>query len=82
MSGFLTKHGQAKAIANSTATRRGMAQAHAQTVAPVILHYRRQGMGYHRIADLLNLGSIEPPRGGRWYPMTVKRVLERAGRSA
>ena len=77
VSGFKTEHGQAKAIANSTATRRGKSEAHACKVGPLILNYRRQGMGYHAIADLLNQGNVSPPRGGRWYSMTVKRVAER-----
>lgn len=77
MSGFRTKHGQAKAIANSTATRRSLSEAHARKVGPLILDYRSQGMGYHAIADLLNQHGAPPPRGSRWYPTTVKRVAER-----
>jgi DNA invertase Pin-like site-specific DNA recombinase len=29
------------------------------------------------IASQLNAGHIQPPRGGKWHRMTVKRVLER-----
>ena len=61
MSGFRTKHGQEKAIANSTATRRGMAEAHAHQVGPLILDYRKQGLGLRAIADVLNLGVWRRP---------------------
>ena len=75
MSGFNTKQGQEKASANSLATRRDMAQAHAQQVVPHILARYREGWPLRRIADALNFSDITPPRGGRWHVSQVKRIL-------
>ena len=40
--------------------------------------WRRDGLGYKRIADRMNDRGISAKQGGMWYAMTVKQVLDRA----
>ena len=75
MGGFSTKHGQPKAIANSTARRQAMAQTYAQQVAEFILDCRQQGISYARIVDMLNQSDYSPPFGGGWHINQVQRIL-------
>ena len=42
---------------------------------------RGEGRGWQFIADVLNAEGIGAPRGGVWYPTTVKRVYEAGKRS-
>lgn len=39
---------------------------------------RSKGVSLQDIADELNGRKIATKRGGRWYPMTVKKILDRA----
>ncbi len=50
-----------------------------QRVIRRMLGYREKGWGFSRIATHLNESGVSPPQGKAWYPMTVKRVLEREG---
>jgi DNA invertase Pin-like site-specific DNA recombinase len=55
------------------------ADQHAANVLPVIREAQRAGAtSLQAIADVLNARGITTARGGRWYPSTVKNVLERA----
>ena len=75
MSGFNTKHGQAKAIAKSTAKRQDTAQTYAEEVSTFILDCRQHGMAFHRIVESLNESAYKPPLGGRWHINQVQRIL-------
>jgi predicted component of type VI protein secretion system len=57
------------------AARRRRQAAHAAQVWPEIKRLREQGMGWRRIAAVLNsLGGISAPRGGVWHPNQVRRI--------
>ena len=58
----------------AVAARRRKQAAHAARVWPEIKRLREQGTGWRRIADMLNLGGIGPPRGGAWHPNQVRRI--------
>ena len=77
MGGYSTKHGQAKAQANSVETRRAQSLEHARKVGPYIREYQAMGESLNAIAETMNLGSIPPARGGNWTTTGVKRVLAR-----
>ena len=48
----------------------------AAEVGPVIEQYRAQGLGFRRIAGLLNLSGYSHLRGSIWHPTTVVRVWQ------
>ena len=54
--------------------RQRKAAEHAARVWPEIKRLREQGMGWRRIAAMLNLGGISPPRGGVWHPHQARRI--------
>ena len=41
---------------------------------------RETGLSWKAIADLLNAESVPTGQGGKWWPMTVKRIAEDSGR--
>ena len=43
-----------------------------------IVHLRAQGKSFSAIANQLNKENVSTQRGGRWYPTTVKNLLDRA----
>jgi DNA invertase Pin-like site-specific DNA recombinase len=45
----------------------------------LVRRLRRDGLSLARIAGALEEAGFRPRRGARWYPTTVKRVLERPG---
>lgn len=49
-----------------------------QAVVERILKLRDGGLGYLRIANQLNVEAVPAKKGGKWYPKTVRGVLERA----
>ena len=55
MGGYSTKHGQAKAQANSVETRRAQSLEHARKVGPYIREYQAMGESLNAIAE-----TIEP----------------------
>ncbi len=61
-------------LKKSLATRRSQILDLAAEVGPVIEAYRAQGLGYRRIAALLNLSGYSPLRGETWHLTTVVRV--------
>lgn len=63
-------------LQKSLATRRSRILDLAAEVGPVIEQYRAQGLGYRRIAGLLNLSGYSPLRGSTWHPTTVVRVWQ------
>ena len=54
---------------------------HVRRVFVQIQNGRNAGRGWKFIADMLNTAGIGAPRGGAWYPTTVKRAYE-AGKRA
>ena len=69
--------GQHRALLRkSLATRRSQILELAAEVGPVIEQHRAQGLGYRRIAGLLNLSGYSPLRGSTWHPTTVVRVWQ------
>lgn len=53
------------------------ADAHAAKVGPMVQSLRAAGLSLAAIADRLMHDRIATPRGGRWTPTGVKRLLER-----
>lgn len=54
------------------------ADQHANDLAPVIDGIRRAGATtLQALADALNARGIPTARGGKWYPTTVKNILDR-----
>jgi len=51
-------------------------EAEAAVIARVV-DLRNAGQTLQEIADTLNAEGISTKRGGRWYPTTVKNILER-----
>jgi len=49
-----------------------------QTVITKMKRWRRDGLGYKRIADRLNDQGVKAKQGGTWHAMTVKQILDRA----
>ena len=75
----LTKQ-KAEQIRAQGLTKRRFRQAeHAAQVCGEIKRYRAQGMGWRRIAAILNLGGISAPRGGVWHPHTARRISRLMG---
>lgn len=63
-------------LKKSLATRRSQILDLAAEVGPVIEAYRAQGLGFRRIAGLLNLSGHSPLRGATWHPTTVVRIWQ------
>jgi hypothetical protein len=69
----LGRTGRIRAKENKTA-----AKAHAAELAPMIQKLRAAGiMSISAIADALNKHNVKKPRGGRWHPTSVDRLLTR-----
>ncbi|MCA8934970.1 MAG: recombinase family protein [Planctomycetes bacterium] len=48
-----------------------------QRIVDRILGLREQGYGYLRIAKQLNRDGVPAKKGGKWYPKTIRGVLQR-----
>lgn len=60
------------------AKHRAEAQAHAEGLRPAIMQARAVGcVSLPQIADFLTAQGHQTASGGRWHPMTVRRVLDR-----
>ena len=54
------------------------ANARAKSLRPVLAAIQENGIkSLNGIAQELNRQKIRTPRGGRWYPASVKRLLQR-----
>jgi len=54
------------------------ADQHAANILPIIREAQKAGATTLRaVADALNARGISTPRGGAWYAMSVKNVLDR-----
>ena len=78
---FRNKRTARRAGKLSGQTRRAQQMEHVSRVFVQIQNYRSEGHGWRFIADMLNRGGVGAPRGGVWYPATVKRVCEAGKRS-
>ena len=58
----------------SLEVRRDRRREHAARVIDQVVQWRAEGMGYRRIAGLLNLGGVAAPRGGTWQANQVRRI--------
>jgi DNA invertase Pin-like site-specific DNA recombinase len=64
--------------AQAVATIKAKAQEHASNLEAVVQDMRSKGIASVRaIADQLNADEILTPRGGRWHPTSVARLLGR-----
>lgn len=48
-----------------------------QHVIQTMLDGLNRGLSFAGVAESLNNRGIKPPRGEQWYPMTVKRIVDR-----
>lgn len=56
------------------------ADAHAANLAPVVAELRAQGItSLGKLADALNEGGYQTPRGGRWHASSVRNLMSRIG---
>ena len=62
----------------SLEVRQSRRREHAALVIEQITQCRSEGMGYRRIAALLNRGDVAPPRGGTWQSNQVRRIWQLA----
>ena len=63
----------------AASVKQGRARVRAERIAPLLAELRAAGVvTLPGIAAELNGRSIPAPRGGAWYPATVRRLL-RAG---
>ena len=53
------------------------ANADAYKVSSIVTPMREAGASLQKIADALNAASVSTPRGGQWYPSSVKNTLAR-----
>jgi DNA invertase Pin-like site-specific DNA recombinase len=56
---------------------RAIAMDRARQIEHVLAELKRSGMTTREIAAELTARGITTPRGGRWHPQTVRRVMER-----
>lgn len=64
------------ASAAGVAARRARSEQHALNVLPIVHEIQSAGVITHRgIANALNRRGIVAPRGGRWHPTSVARLL-------
>lgn len=49
----------------------------ADSTVSFIVVARHNGLSYERIANMLNRLGVAPPRDGRWWPASVRRVAQR-----
>lgn len=74
---------EALAVKKAQGVRIGRPATLPRAVVSRITRRRRAGKSYAAIADELNRAGVPTAQGGRkWYPATIRAVVERADRSA
>jgi DNA invertase Pin-like site-specific DNA recombinase len=74
---------QAAACVKGASVGKAKADEHAATVMPVVESIRRAGANtLVEIATALNNLGVATARGGKWYPTTVKNLLDRTPNQA
>jgi hypothetical protein len=71
---MIAKHAQ-KATMASAMVRTLKARKRAEDLLPVLDAIRSTVNTLHGIAETLNQRGIPAPRGGKWFPAQVSRVL-------
>ena len=72
----LTREGTIKGAENSVMARQERAKTRALEIVPIIQEIKEEGVStLTGIANALNKMGIGSPRGGKFYPQTVKNVL-------
>lgn len=72
---------QVQASLHGATRTRQEADRFAANILPIIRAIERAGVRtLEGIADALNARGVRAARGGRWYPMTVKNIVDRARR--
>jgi DNA invertase Pin-like site-specific DNA recombinase len=65
--------------AKGRAVNRAAAQARAANLLPMVEELRAAGArSYRALADQLNARGVPAPRGGTWFPNSVRQVLRHA----
>jgi DNA invertase Pin-like site-specific DNA recombinase len=73
----------AETIGRAHAAARAAADRFAANVLPVVREIQSSGATtLDAIAEALNARGVRTARGGRWHPMTVRNLLDRARRQA
>jgi DNA invertase Pin-like site-specific DNA recombinase len=65
------------ALKASNEARKRRADAHTETMAPMVRTLRAQGHTLRSIAEVLNAGGFAAPKGGRWGVGQVQRLVRR-----
>ena len=66
------------ALAASNLAKKARAAEHTQRVAPLVTKLRDEGHSLRGICEVLNLGAVPAPKGGKWGVGQVHRVLKAA----
>ena len=69
---------EAMAAAKARGARFGRPVEHSPAVRALVVELRESGATLQQIADQLTGDGVATPRGGRWYPSTVRSILESA----
>lgn len=67
---------EAMAQAKGRGVRLGRPVEHSPAVRALVVELRESGATLQAIADRLAVDAVATPRGGRWHPATVKRILD------
>lgn len=65
-------------LAELNRTRKTNARRRANELAPIVLPLRKKGLTYQQIADTLNEMDMKTAKGCRYYPIQIKRIVDRA----
>lgn len=66
-----------KACANAKVAVQSKADEFAERLRPTVERMVKEGMSYRAMAEELNRNNTKTARGGEWYAMTVKNLVER-----
>jgi len=64
-------------IGEMNKNRKNASRTHASTIAPIVLPLREEGMTLQQIADTLNSMGLKTANGCWYYPIQVKRIIDR-----
>ena len=65
-------------LAELNRTRKQEAKKTANSIAPIVLPLRQKGMTLQEIANTLNEMGVKTTRGNEFFPIQVKRIIDRA----
>lgn len=65
-------------LAELNRTRKKEAKKTANSIAPIVLPLRQKGMTLQEIANTLNEMGVKTTRGNKFFPIQVKRIIDRA----